>query len=135
MFPSHDQGGEIDFILNKHDKKEFFATGFKLLCMQTISGDRSDGYKGINGIGESYAYNLLADCKTVDECCSKISEFYKSYFPEDYSYVSWDEKEMKKSWKEMMIQHCDLAYHHRGPKDKSNPLKRFLNGEYPLFKH
>lgn len=129
-----DEVGYLE-VIEKVKAKEYKGTGFKLLCMQTMAGDPSDGYHGINLVGGATAIELLGDCKTVNDCCEALVSFYKETFKDGHSYTSWDKQEKTLTWKEMLIQHMTLAYQERGPKDTVTPIERFFNNEDPIFRY
>lgn len=111
------------------------STGFKLIMGQTIAGDSSDGYGGLKGVGIGKAVELLENCETVEECCQVVADVYAKKYPDGYSYVDWNKQSQEKTWQEICIQHCQLAYHERGSKDILNPMSRFLEGYQPIYYH
>lgn len=127
--------GYIELVEDRKGVKSGKGDGFKLLCFQLCVGDTSDGYKGLKGFGPVSGFELLDPCKTVEECCEAIVNLYKDKFPDGHEYKSWDGVITKRTWQELLIQHCQLAYHERGPKDKSNPMERYINGEDPIFRY
>lgn len=122
-------------IIEKPRTKELKGGGFKLLCAQTVTGDASDGYKGLNKFGLMAAYNLLNDCKSIEECCKALVDLYEERFPEGHEYTSWDGKPQQRTAKELLEQHMQLAYHERGAKDTSNPIARYMLKENPIFEY
>lgn len=127
--------GHVELVYNARGKAKLVGNGFKLIMAQTIMGDASDGYKGIKGVADVAAFELLGDCETVDECCKVIFALYLKKFADGLEYVDWQGNKQFKTAEELAIQHCDLAYHERGSKDTKNPMSRFLDGEYPVYDH
>lgn len=122
-------------LVKKNGVNKLEGDGFKFLCAQTIMGDSSDGYYGVKGAGGVLVYNLLNDLHTVESLCEALVTFYKEKFPNGHQYTSWDKKPQERTAEELLIQHCQLAYHERGLNDKSNPLERYLNGEEPIKRY
>ena len=127
--------GFLDIKENAKGDKTVFGQGFKLLCFQTCVGDVSDGYKGLHRYGQMSGYELLQGLSTVEECCKAMVDLYKTKFPDGKEYKSWDGEKVHRTWEELLIQHCELAYHNRGSKDTTNPMQRYLNNEDPIVRH
>jgi hypothetical protein len=129
--------GELWIKKSAKDVKSLEGNGFKLIAAQTPQGDSSDGYKGIYRFGPVDAYELLNDAETVDECCKRLVELYQGTFPDGIEYPAWQDKDkvIKRTWKELLIQHMNLAYHERGSKDTLTPIERYFNGENPTYKN
>jgi len=127
--------GEISERIMSRGVKDYEGSGFKLICAQTMVGDTSDGYKGVKGYGPTAAVKMFKDLKTVDECCEVMVEFYNNKYKGDHKYVDWTGQEQIKTSTELLIQHCQLAYHERGAKDISNPLERYISDLDPIYRH
>ena len=85
--------------------------GLKWLFIQTLAGDFSvDNYEGIPGIGKVKAKKILEGCETERQMYDASVEAYKNYFGEEYTYKSWDDKEMTKTAEEIMLENLRLAY-------------------------
>lgn len=50
----------------------------KFAYYQTLTGDTSDGYKGVVGIGPKKAEKILADCETEEELWKAVVDTYES---------------------------------------------------------
>lgn len=129
--------GELWIKKNAKGVKSLEGNGFKLIAAQTPQGDSSDGYKGIHRFGPIDAHQLLEDAKSVEECCQRLAELYQGKFPDGIEYPAWQDgkKIAKRTWKELLIQHMNLAYHERGSKDTLTPIERHFNGDNPVYKH
>ena len=123
--------GHLEMI-KKRSSNQVKGSGFKLICYQTIVGDTSDGYKGLNKAGPVFGFKLLADCTSIEECLEALLTLYRTRFPEGHKYVDWGGVEQERTPEELLAQHMQLAYHERGRLDKSNPIKRYLAGEDPI---
>lgn len=85
--------------------------GLRWLFIQTLAGDMSvDNYEGIPGVGKAKARKILEGCNTEREMYGASVEAYKSYFGEEYTYKSWDDKEMTKTAEDVMLENLRLAY-------------------------
>lgn len=95
---------------------KFNGIGFKWLCLQAVSGDHSDGYLGIKGVGCRTVMNALENCETYKECLDAVYKFYEEHG--QFDYTSWDGQKMSLTPAEMCLQHFNLAYQERSPTDK-----------------
>lgn len=129
--------GDLWKVSNAKGKEKIKGDGFKFLAFQAITGDVTDGYKGLNGIGQFRAFDVLEDCKTKKECVDALLEVYHNKCSKGYickkmkareeppeliegifQYESWDGQDIKKTPEELLQQHFELAYQERSPKDK-----------------
>lgn len=123
------------------DLKEGMSTptgigdGFKLICFQTCAGDSSDGYGGLMGVGAVKAKKLFEDCESIKECCEVLLNTYRHKYPDGIKYTSWSGIDMALTADELVDQHMRLAYHERGGKDVLTPIRRYLNGDNPIYQH
>lgn len=129
--------GDVWIKKNVKDVKSLEGNGFKLIAAQTPQGDASDGYKGIYRFGPVDAYEMFKDAKSVEECCDLLITLYKTKFPCGIEYTAWQDsnKKIKRTWKELLVQHMKLAYHERGSKDKHTPIERYLGGIQPIYQY
>jgi hypothetical protein len=129
--------GELWIKSSAKGVKSLEGNGFKLVAAQTPQGDSSDGYKGIYRFGPMDAYELLNEAESVEECCQLLVELYQGKFPDGIEYQAWQDKGkiIKRTWKELLIQHMRLAYHERGSKDVLTPIEKYFNGGNPIYKH
>lgn len=125
--------GQVHVKVMARNRKDLGGQGMKLVLAQGIAGDTADGYKGLKGVGAVAAVELLNDLKTVDACISAVLDLYHTKLPDGIEYVDWNGVAQKRTAEQLAIQHCQLAYHERGPKDVSNPIERFINNEAQLF--
>lgn len=114
-------------------RKELDGHGFKFIMGQTMVGDVSDGYKGLYRYGPVKAVELLDKCETVNECIQATLDVYRKKYPKGHTYKDWNHVEQHVSADELASQHCQLAYHERGPKDLTNPIDRFLKHQPAIF--
>lgn len=141
--------GELYFEKTHKGKEKTRGNGFKFLCYQAVVGDVSDGYKGLQGVGDKAAVKALQDCTTKLECLEAIRELYikksaKGYLckkiqernaqaiadgredevivPEKgmFIYESWNGTIERRDVNQMMEQHLRLAYQERSPNDSFN---------------
>lgn len=127
--------GSLTVKVSVKGAKKVEGDGFKIMCYQTCVGDTADGYKGINKFGPMAGVALLEECTTVKECCKALVDLYTERFPDGIKYTSWDKQEMDLTAMQLLTQHMRLAYHERSRKDVLTPIERYLNGDYPLYKH
>jgi hypothetical protein len=129
--------GELTLKKNAKGVKSLEGNGFKLIAAQTPQGDTSDGYKGIPRFGAVDAHTLFNEAENIEECCQLLEELYQGKFPEGIEYPAWqdDSKTVKRTWKELLVQHMRLAYHERGSKDVLTPIERYFHGETPQYTH
>lgn len=118
-------------------KGKIKGNGFKFLCYQAVVGDVSDGYKGLQGIGEQKAFSALVGQETKEACVAAIKALYEAKSKKGYickkmkeretppeaeagifKYESWDGVDYSLTIEQMMQQHFDLAYQERSPSDK-----------------
>lgn len=99
-------------------KKKWLGMGFRWLLLQAMSGDRSDGYFGLNGVGAVTAAELLGQYHTKEDLLKAMVEFYISKVGEEYTYTSWDEQVITLPAHKLMEQHIWLAYQERSPNDE-----------------
>jgi len=111
------------------------GSGLKLILAQMVAGDSCDGYKGIHGLGAKFMVTLLEPCKTPKEACKAIVDLYYKKYPDGIMYKDWNNEIQDITTDDLMIQHCQLAYHERGRGDKYNPISRYLAGNNPIFSH
>lgn len=123
--------GELELI-KKKSSNQVKGSGFKLICYQTIVGDTSDGYKGLNKAGPVMGHKLFAPLESVEECLEALLKLYRERFPEGHEYTDWGGIEQHRTAEELVVQHMQLAYHERGKSDKGNPMSRYLAGEEPI---
>lgn len=123
--------GHLEMI-KKRSSNKVEGSGFKLICYQTIVGDTSDGYKGLNKAGPVFGYKLLNDCGSIEECLDVLLDLYRTRFPDGHEYTDWTGIDQHRTAEELCVQHMQLAYHERGQNDKFNPMSRYLNGEDPI---
>lgn len=58
--------------------------GMKWFYAQCITGDAVDNIPGLEGKGASYAYNILNEQETEEDCKEAVLEAYKQKYGEDY---------------------------------------------------
>lgn len=61
---------------NAKGKSNTKGDGFMFLVYQAVVGDTSDGYKGLQGVGDKAALKALQHCKTKVECIQEIEKLY-----------------------------------------------------------
>jgi 5'-3' exonuclease len=130
--------GNIGVKRNAKDAITSFSDdtiGMKLILGQTLAGDSSDGYGGLKGFGIGSAADLLEPLETVEECCIAVAGQYAKKFPKGIKYTDWKGQPQERTWQELCIQHCQLAYHERGSKDTGNPMSRYFAGEPIIYSH
>lgn len=89
---------------------------------QILTGDAVDGFKptelcGVK-FGDKSAYKLLKDLKTDKECWEAIAEQYKTWYPEDVTYIAWNGNTYTKSWVEILQMYVDCVHMQRWPNDR-----------------
>ena len=97
----------IDFW---HDMKwidgEFDSYGFPWMMMQGIVGDATDGlnpsYLAKKRFGEKGFFNEFGRLKTPEDMVVKFIEKYQQWYPSEFTYTTWDGKEVKADWKFML---------------------------------
>lgn len=94
------------------------GVGWLWLCVQGLSGDQADSVKGLGGIGEKTAYNLLKDCTTVGGATQICLDFYRKEVGGIYVYKSWAGLDMQVTPEELMNQQFNLVYMRRSSTDK-----------------
>lgn len=109
------------------------GNGLTFILGQMIAGDTADGYKGIKGYGPLKTAKIFEGCEDVEGVLKAATDTYYEKFPDGHEYVDWNGVTQYKTADEMAIMHCQLAYHERGGKDKSNPVERYLKGEPQLW--
>lgn len=65
------------YIQLSENKKKITGTGYKFYWSQVITGDTIDNIPGLPGKGPSFAYQLLKDCDSEEECYNNVLDAYK----------------------------------------------------------
>ena len=73
MIYASTKDGFLLFDLNKTKEKYSGLFGEQIVELKAISGDTSDNYKGIPGVGEKGALKLLQEFKTIDGIYENIN--------------------------------------------------------------
>jgi 5'-3' exonuclease len=69
--------GTIELIRDKEGKpKKLIGTGFKWFCAQMLMGDKADNIAGLSGMGNSHAYNALANIVTPKDLWREVKFRY-----------------------------------------------------------
>lgn len=71
------QPGNLELTVGPAGKKKLKGCAFAWFCAQMILGDSVDNIKGIPGMGDVAAYNLLKDCKKAKDMLNCIEKVYK----------------------------------------------------------
>lgn len=99
---------------------------------QMLTGDWStDGIKGLpnltdeirkqyelpkrNGVGKATADLILKDLygQSLQTLYERVLECYKSFYGEEYTYTSWDGKQLTKTAEDILDENADLLYMER----------------------
>jgi 5'-3' exonuclease len=64
-------------LVKKGNKKTCEATGFLLICLQMLKGDRVDNIKGIPGLGDVKSFNIINKC--IKEKSNLLTCIYLEY--------------------------------------------------------
>ena len=75
--------------------------GLRLFYKQCIKGDRSDNVKGIDGLGEKKATDLLSNCTTELEMFNRVRDLYGN--DEEFimnASVLWILRSLDDNWKD-----------------------------------
>lgn len=78
--------------------------------VQGIAGDQTDGFHGIPKVGLKKAARILEGCETEEEMYKAAVSAYKDYFGEEYTYQSWNGKDMTKTAEELFLENMTLAW-------------------------
>lgn len=131
---------EIGF-LTEEDNGDIKGLGLKFFCFQWIFGDRSDDYIPYElaevRFGKKSAYNYLKDLETGKELLEAVINKYKEWYPEEFTYTSWDNKEIKADWRFMLELYYACARMKRTKEDDLNPKHLFAKYgiEYEVSKY
>lgn len=68
----------------KKKPPKLFGAGEKFFYAQLVMGDNVDNIGGLKGRGPAFAYNLLKDATSVQECYELVAEKYVQAWPEDW---------------------------------------------------
>lgn len=107
------------------DGKSYHGYGFIWLCFQLIYGDpQTDAvypYQNFEHIkfGEASAFNLLSPLTNQKELLEAVVATYKSWFPEEFEFVSWTGKTIKSDWLQWAETIFACVYMKRVPNDKT----------------
>jgi DNA polymerase-1 len=72
-----DDPGFLQLEKRKANRPKLFGTGLAWFYAQVLMGDRADHIPGIPGIADVRAYNLLKNCKTVEDYKEVVEKVYK----------------------------------------------------------
>lgn len=112
--------GEIHWRVKQKDCKGW---GRKFFYYQLLYGDDADNYKSYKvaktKFGEKSAYDVLSPLTNDKDCLQAVVDHYKKWYgqTEKFKYISWDKKEMEKTWLELLSEVFLLAYMRRHEKD------------------
>jgi 5'-3' exonuclease len=76
--------GIIKKETKENGKKKIISNGCFKIWHQMISGDATDGIKGLKRKGDIYSYNLLKDCSSEEEMFQKVSQEYFIEYGNEY---------------------------------------------------
>lgn len=97
--------------------------GYLFLLGMMITGDTVDAITGVPRGGKAKALEVLTpfNNKPLDrlpEAFAEVAKLYKKAYGEEHTYKHWETKEeIKRSWKDMMIEQGKLLYMLRGKTD------------------
>lgn len=98
-------------------KKKMLGSGLNFYCYQLLKGDSADCYSPGDlhkkRFGDVSVYNLLKDCKTVDELFKVTEQQFKLWFPDPVTYMTWDNREVTKNYKEIIELYHTCVYMRR----------------------
>lgn len=97
--------------------KPFYVTPLEACTnfyTQVLTGDKVDNIKGVKGIGEKKAYNILRHCSTEREMIDAVIEVYSDKITDPV--VGWRGKEM--DYKDLLVENCNLLYLRKNPDQK-----------------
>jgi hypothetical protein len=86
----------------KKKPPKLFGAGEKFFYAQLVMGDNVDNIGGLKGRGPAFAYNLLKDATSVQECYELVAEKYVQAWPED-----WKTKMMEQAMLLYMVRELD----------------------------
>jgi hypothetical protein len=75
--------------------------GYYKMCIQMLTGDRTDNIQGLVGIGPKRAEKLLEDVKGYGGMLAKVQEAWQEAHPEDWQErleVCWNLIYMRRDW-------------------------------------
>jgi len=97
--------------------------GLKFYCYQLLNGDPSDDYtpKDLHKkrLADVNILNLIKDAKSVHELFSITESKFMEWFPEPISYVTWDGREVTKSYDDIINMYHRCVYMHRVKDDQT----------------
>lgn len=80
--------------------------GMLWYCTQLLTGDNTDCFKPTEltnvKFGEMSAYKLLKDCKSEQEALNLCAQQYQKWYPETFTYTSWQGRKIESDWKHML---------------------------------
>ena len=71
--------------LEKKDNGKIFGVGEKFFYYQLLTGDNVDNIVGVMGRGPSFAYKLLKDLNSEQECYEEVARVYVQAFGNEWS--------------------------------------------------
>lgn len=88
------------------------GTGFKWFSAQMLLGDTVDNIKGLKGIGPKRAYQILKNCKTIEDCVLKVSYWYDRYDQiekyKDNCNLLWILRDVDEFFFDWLDKHADI---------------------------
>lgn len=103
-------------------KTDVKGYGRKFSYLQMLVGDATDGYKPTDICGERFgsktALKLLGDLKTDVDCWKVLVEQYKTWYPDDTTYVAWNGNTHTKNWLEIFQMYVDCVHMQRWAGDR-----------------
>jgi hypothetical protein len=112
--------------LVEKENKDIKGVGRKFFYFQVLYGDDADNYKSNklskSRYGKKKAYLALKDCKSDKDCLQVVVNQFKEWYPEATTYLTWDGKEVTKTWLELLQEYWDLARMKRSVEDDVSVL-------------
>ena len=105
------------YLAYDKDKKKVLGNGLNFYCYQLLKGDSADCYSPSDlhnkRFGDVAVFNLLKDCKTVDELFKVTEDKFKEWFPEPVTYTTWDKRQVTKDYKQILELYHTCVYMRR----------------------
>ena len=88
------------------DKSAVKGLGLKFLAYQWVCSDVVDNYCAYDlsstRFGPKTAYELLKDCKSVQEVLIAVKRQFQTFYPDSFEYTAWDGVKYEADWLSML---------------------------------
>ncbi len=100
-------------LSKKEGKSKVDGEGRMFMYFQWLYGDDIDCYHSTNicrkKFGEIGAFNILKDCETDKEAVIAVLDTFKTWYPEQTTYTTWDGREVTKDFIQIAQMYLDCC--------------------------